>query len=62
MARSLSIDLRERIMAAIAAGESCRTVAARFGGAVSSAVKWPQRYHSSGSVAAGKMGAMASTC
>ena len=43
-------------MSAIAAGESCRSVAARFGVAVSSAVKWSQRYRATGSVAPGKMG------
>ncbi|MDR9776338.1 IS630 family transposase [Rhizobium hidalgonense] len=56
MTRPLSNDLRERVVAAIEAGESCRSVAARFGIAVSSAVKWSQRYRSSGSVAPGKMG------
>ncbi|TGT34660.1 transposase, partial [Mesorhizobium sp. M4B.F.Ca.ET.169.01.1.1] len=56
MTRALSNDLRERVVVAIAAGESCRTVAARFGIAVSSAVKWSQRYRASGAVAPGKMG------
>lgn len=42
-------------MGAIEAGESCRSVATRFGIAMSSAVKWAQRYRSSGSVAPGKM-------
>lgn len=56
MTRPLSNDLRERVVAAIEAGESCRSVAARFGIAVSSAVKWSQRYRSSGSVAPEKMG------
>jgi putative transposase len=56
MGRPLSTDLRERVVGAIKAGESCRSVAARFGIAVSSAVKWAQRYRSSGSVAPGKMG------
>jgi putative transposase len=56
MTRPLSNDLRERVVVAIAAGESCRSVAARFGIAVSSAVKWSQRYRASGSVAPGKMG------
>ncbi|MBY3158026.1 ATP-binding protein [Rhizobium laguerreae] len=56
MTRPLSNDLRERVVAAIEAGQSCRSVAARFGIAVSSAVKWSQRYRSSGSVAPGKMG------
>ena len=56
MTRTLSNDLRERVVCAIEAGESCRSVAARFGVAVSSAVKWSQRYRASGSVAPGKMG------
>ena len=56
MARPLSNDLRERVSAAGVGGESTRTVAARFGVAVSSVVKWSQRYRSTGSVAPGKMG------
>ncbi|UUP15865.1 hypothetical protein NTH_01399 [Nitratireductor thuwali] len=56
MTRPLSNDLRERVVRAVEAGESCRSVAARFGVAVSSAVKWSQRYRASGSVAPGKMG------
>ena len=56
MTRPLSNDLRERVVAAVEAGESCRSVAARFGVAVSSVVKWSQRYRATGSVAPGKMG------
>ena len=56
MSRPLSIDLRERVVAAVLAGESCRGVAARFGVAVSSVVKWSQRHRATGSVAPGKMG------
>ncbi|MHB8887004.1 MAG: IS630 family transposase [Methylovirgula sp.] len=56
MARPLSNDLRERVVAAAAAGESCRLVAQRFGVAVSSVVKWSQRHRTTGSVAPGKMG------
>lgn len=56
MTAPLSNDLRKRVVKAIEAGESCRSVAARFGIAVSSAVKWSQRYRSTGSVAPGKMG------
>lgn len=56
MVRALSNDLRERVVAAIAEGESCRTVAERFGVAASSVMKWSQRYRATGSVAAGKMG------
>jgi transposase len=56
MTRALSNDLRERVVAAVGAGESCRSVAARFGVSVSSVVKWSQRYRATGSVAPGKMG------
>jgi len=56
MTRPLSIDLRERVVSAVAAGESCRSVAARFDVAVSSVVKWSQRQRATGSVAPGKMG------
>ena len=56
MTRPLSNDLRERVVAAVVGGGSCRTVAARFGVAVSSVVKWSQRYRATGSVAPGKMG------
>lgn len=56
MTRALSNDLRKRVVAAVRDGASCRTVASRFGVAVSSVVKWSQRYHMTGSVAPGKMG------
>ena len=56
MTRPLSNDLRERVVAAVEAGESCRSVAVRFGVAVSSVVKWRQRYRATGSVSPGKVG------
>jgi len=56
MTKPYSNDFRERVVAAIGAGESCRSVANRFGVAVSSVVKWSQRYRETGSVAPGKMG------
>ena len=56
MARPLSNDLRERVVAAVLSGESCRSAAVRFGIAASSAVKWMQRHRATGSVAPGKMG------
>src|SRR6476620_7083118 len=56
MTRPLSNDLRERVVAAIVGGESCRTVASRFGVAVSSVVKWSQRHRATGSVAPSTMG------
>jgi len=40
MTRPLSNDLRKRVVAAAVSGESCRSVASRFGVAVSSVVKW----------------------
>lgn len=56
MVQPLSNDLRERVVAAVAGGETCRSVAARFGVAVSSVVKWSQRHRTTGSVAPAKMG------
>lgn len=56
MTRPYSNDLRERVVGAVAGGESCRAVAARFGVAVSSVVKWSQRHRRTGSVAPDKMG------
>lgn len=56
MTRPLSNDLRERVVAAVAAGESCRLVAARFAVSVASVVKWSQRQRRTGSVAPGKIG------
>ena len=56
MTEAYSNDLRERVVAAVDAGDSCRTVAARFGVSVSSVVKWSQRWRATGSVAPDKMG------
>lgn len=56
MTRPYSNDLRERVVCAVDGGETCRTVAARFGVAVSSVVKWSKRQRETGSVAPAKMG------
>ena len=56
MGRAYSLDLRERVVAAVAAGESCRAVAATFKVSVASVVKWSQRYRATGSAAAKPMG------
>ena len=56
MARAYSLDLRERVVAAVAAGASCRAVAATFRVSVSSVVKWSQRFRSEGSPAARRVG------
>lgn len=42
MARTLSQDFRNRVVAAIEGGLSCHAAAARFGGSVSSAIRWRQ--------------------
>lgn len=56
MTRPYSDDLRESVVAAMQAGESCRSVAARFGVAPSSVVKWTQRTTQTGSVSPAQMG------
>src|SRR5690625_4487046 len=56
MTRPCSDDLRERVVAAMQAGESCRSVAARFDVAPSSVAKWTQRAARTGSVSPAKMG------
>ena len=42
MARALSVDHRERVVAAIAGGLSRRQAAARFGVSAASAIRWQQ--------------------
>src|SRR5690606_21120814 len=56
MARPYSLDLRERVVAAVMAGESCRAVARPVRGGVSAVVKWSQRFRQSGSAAAHRIG------
>lgn len=56
MSKPLSMDLRERALARITAGESTRAVAAALSVAPSSVVKWSQRQRSTGSIVPGKMG------
>jgi putative transposase len=56
MTRALSMDIRRRAMAKLAAGQSVRTVAEALDIAVSSVVKWSQRQRATGSCAPAKMG------
>jgi transposase len=56
MARAYSLDLRERVVADVLAGASCREAAAKFKVSVASAVKWTQRFRATGSAAALPMG------
>ena len=51
MCRSLSLDLRERILAFIEEGHSCREAARRFWISAASAVRIRQRYRLFGTVA-----------
>lgn len=51
MTRPLSLDLRQRVVDAINAGQSCRAAASRFGIAASAAVKWHRLWRETGSVA-----------
>jgi helix-turn-helix protein len=57
MARPYSLDLRERVVAAVMAGENCRAVAASFRVSVAAVVKWSQRFRATGSAAARPMAA-----
>ena len=56
MPRPYSLDLRERVVARVAAGETVRTVAAAFAVSPSSVVKWSQRWRATGCAAAKPMG------
>ena len=56
MARALSQDLRERVIAAIEDGTSCRKAAERFGVGVASAIRWHARFRAEGEIAAKQMG------
>src|SRR4029078_8276615 len=56
MARPYSQDLRDRVVASVTAGRSCRATAGLCGVSVDSVVKWSRRWRLTGSAAAGKMG------
>ena len=56
MSKALSVDLRERVVAAVAAGASCRAAAARFGVSASSAIRWAAMAREVGSVTPGRLG------
>lgn len=51
MGKAISMDLRERAMARLSAGQSVRRVASALDVAPSSVVKWSQRLRSTGSCA-----------
>lgn len=48
---TLSVDLRERVVAAVSGGSSCHRAAAHFGVSVSSASRWSAWFRREGQVA-----------
>jgi len=56
MSKALSVDLRERVVAAVAAGSSRRAAAARFGVSPASAVRWCALARQAGSITPGPLG------
>lgn len=56
MPKSLSQDLRERLIAAVEGGQSRRSAAKRFGVAASTAIKWLDQWQREGRVAAKPVG------
>ena len=56
MARSISVDLRERAMARLDRGQTVRQVAEALSVAPSSVVKWSQRRRATGSCAPARRG------
>ena len=57
MGRPYSIDLRERVVAAVeTGGMSCNQAAVQFGVGISTAINWVQRFHETGSVKPDQIG------
>jgi transposase len=56
MSKALSVDLRERVVRAVAAGVSCRSAAARFGVSAPSAIRRCARLREQGSIVPGPLG------
>ena len=57
MGKPYSIDLRERVVAAVKSGRmSCNRAAKDFGVGISTAINWVKRVRETGSVAPGQMG------
>ena len=52
MAKTLSEDLRGRVIAAVEAGSSRRAAAERFGVAVASAIRWVSAFRTTGALSA----------
>jgi transposase len=56
MSKALSVDLRDRVVAAIESGMSCRQAALRFGVSASSAIRWRVLARTRGDIRPGPLG------
>ncbi len=56
MSRAYSSDLRERVLDAVAVGQSARSAAVHFGIGTATAVRWVRRWREAGERAAHKQG------
>ena len=56
MAKSLSVDLRRRVIESIEQGMSRRATAKRYGVSAASAVRWHQQFKATGTVSPRKQG------
>lgn len=56
MTKPLSMDVRERLLAAVEAGGSCHAVAERFAVSASAVIKLMQRYRAEGTIAPRRIG------
>lgn len=56
MSRAYSSDLRERVLDAVAAGQSARSAAVHFGIGTATAVRWVRRWRETGERTAHKQG------
>jgi transposase len=56
MSKALSVDLRDRVVAAMEGAMSCRQAALRFGVSASSAIRWRMLARAKGDVRPGPLG------
>ena len=56
MGRPYSMDLRERVISRVEAGESCRSVSRAFDLGEATVIRWAKRKRETGSFAPGQMG------
>lgn len=56
MSKALSVDLRERVVAAVEGGLSCHKAAKRFGVSAASAIRWRALVRKQGDVRPGPLG------